>query len=139
MVLAGDKMKKKLILSLIAPIIILLYQPFGFNTNQSIVCASLLLTITWWVTAVVQKTYASIFLLLIFYIFGSSPLEKIFMFPLSENFVMIILSFLFSQGIINSGIVEKLIEPILFYYIRSIYSLISSVFVFAFILMLIIP
>jgi len=81
-VLAGDKMKKKLILSLIAPIIILLYQPFGFNTNQSIVCASLLLTITWWVTAVVQKTYASIFLLLTFCIFGSTPLEKIFMFPL---------------------------------------------------------
>lgn len=36
-----------------------------------------------------------------------------FSFPLSENFVMIAVSFLFSQGISNSGLPGRLLQPLL--------------------------
>jgi hypothetical protein len=90
---------KNTIKTLIAPLLIILIRPIGLNLNQSIVLATLILTITWWSTGVVDKLYASIFMLVMFSIFGQTPILRIFAFPLSETFVLIVLSYIFSQGI----------------------------------------
>lgn len=132
-------MKKSLMMSLIIPVAVLFFRPFDLSMSQSIVLATLILTITWWATGVVPKTIASILMLLVFTFFGNTPILKILQFPLSDNFIILILSFLFSQGIINSRIAEKLVEPLLFRYTQGLYSIIFSIFVFALILIFVIP
>ena len=49
-----------------------------------------------------QNSFVS-FLLGTFAVFGSAPLQVVLSFPLSETFVLIVLSYLLSQGIENSG------------------------------------
>lgn len=86
------------------------------KTNQIILIVSLILTILSWVKGKPSKTVSSAFLLVIFLIFGHTPVEKVLFFPLSSNFLVIVLSFVFSQGIINSKLAEKLFEPLIVKY-----------------------
>lgn len=132
-------MKNKLLLSCVVPGLIVLIRPFGITLTQSIVLATLILTIIWWVSNIVNKTIASIFMLIVFSIFGSTPLERIFQFPLSTNFVLIVFSFIFSEGIMNSGLTEKLIEPILQKVSNSIVKLLLSILALNIALIFIIP
>lgn len=104
---------RNLILSLIVPILIVVLRPLEMNLRQSAVVASLLLVIIWWTTGIVKTIPASLFLLISFTFISGVPLTTIFSFPLSENFFLIILTYLFSQGIENSGLVDKLFEPVL--------------------------
>lgn len=103
----------KLVLSLVFPLVILLVQPLGMDLRQSIVVSCLLLVIIWWSTGIVKSIPASLFLLSVFCLVGAAPLTTVFSFPLSENFFLITLTYLFSQGIANSGLVDKLFEPVL--------------------------
>ena len=103
----------KLLLSLAFPLLVLLVRPLGMDFRQSIVVSSLLMVITWWSTGIVKSIPASIFLLAVFCLAGAAPLTTIFTFPLSENFFLITLTYLFSQGIANSGLVDKLFKPFL--------------------------
>jgi len=41
-------------------------------------------------------------------------------FPRSENFLMIVLAFLFSQGIANSGLAERLLQPLLLRFAKTL-------------------
>jgi len=107
---------KNIIKTLIVPLLIILIRPLGLSLNQSIVLASLILTISWWTVGVVKKSYASLFLLGMFTIFGNTPLTQIFNFPLSEIFIIIIFAYIFSQGISNSKLAQKLLEPYLYKY-----------------------
>ncbi len=103
----------KLALSLLFPLLILAVQPLGMDLRQSAVVSSILLVIIWWSTSIVKSIPASLFLLAVFCLVNAAPLNIVFTFPLSENFFLITLTYLFSQGIANSGIVEKLFEPVL--------------------------
>lgn len=132
-------MNKKLILSHIIPAIILVIRPFGMSLTQSIVLGALLLTIIWWVTGIVNKTWSSLFLLSIFALWGSTPLERILQFPLSPNFVLIVFAFIFSEGIMNSKLAEKLIEPLLLRFSNNIYKLLLSILALSFVLIFVIP
>lgn len=96
----------KAIFSLLIPIFFVVLKPLSMTASQSMVLGSLFLTIAWWVTGWIYKDYASFFLLGVFIIFGHTPLESIFTFPLSDNFILIIASYLLSQGIINSKIAD---------------------------------
>lgn len=111
--LMGSSRLKKMILSLMVPLLILLIQPLGMDFKQSVVVSSIILVITWWSTRIVKSIPASVFLLTVFCLVGAAPPATIFAFPLSENFFLIALTYLFSQGIANSGLVDKLFEPIL--------------------------
>ncbi len=132
-------MYKKWFLIIIFPILILFLRPLGMNLNQSIILSTLVFVVTLWVTGAVSKTYASIFLLISFSIFGKTPISKIFQFPLSENFLMFVLSFIFSQGIANSKIAEKIIEPIFKKFGRNYISLIITIMVTQLVMIFVIP
>ena len=107
------------VLTLVLPALILLLRPLGFTLQQSVILAALVLTILWWVTGVVERTAASLFLLAAFLLCSGAPIQTVFSFPLSENFVLITVSFLFSQGISNSGLPGKLLQPLLAHFARS--------------------
>ena|SRR5660397_107999 len=130
---------KKILQTLAVPILIVLFRPLGLNLNQSIVLATLILTITWWTTGVVDKLYASIFMLVMFSIFGQTPILRIFDFPLSEIFVMIVFSYIFSQGISNSKLVQKLLEPYLYKYGSNYVKLMVLILILQFIMIFVIP
>lgn len=126
-------------LSFILPGIILIFPPLQLSTDQGIVLSALVLTIIWWATGVVRKSIASVFLLTVFSIWGSTPLTEIFRFPLSENFVLILFSFVFTEGIMNSGLTEKFIEPALDRGSKGIHSLLWIIIGLNVILIFVIP
>lgn len=103
----------KLGLSFLLPGILFFFPPLQMDSNQGVVLSALVLTVTWWATGIVKKSVASLFLLTVFSFWGSTPLVEIFRFPLSENFVLVLFSFIFTEGIMNSGLPEKIIEPAL--------------------------
>lgn len=123
----------------LVPALILIFRPLGLDTFQAVVLAGLVLVITWWVSKVVHRVIASCVLLLLFCIFGRTPLPQVFTFPLSSTFVIILLSFLFSQGVANSGLAEKLINPLLGRLVKNKGQLILAVALCAFLFIFIIP
>lgn len=108
-----------LLLSLPLPLLILLLRPLGLSLRQSAVVAILVLVITWWSTGAVKKIPASLALLLGFLAVGGAPAASIFAFPLSENFFLILITYVFSQGIGNAGLMDKLLTPMLRRRLRS--------------------
>jgi len=122
-----------------APALILLTRPLGMTLTQSLVSGTLVLTIIWWVTGIVGKTKASVMMLLVFSIFGGAPLVEVFRFPLSSNFTVIFFSFIFSDGIMNSGLTKKLMEPLLQRYSKTIHQLMGLILLLNFSLVFMIP
>ena len=103
----------KMFLSMLFPIIILIWKPFDLTFQQAIIVASTILVIIWWSAGIVKKIPASFFLLLMYYIFSGASVKTIISFSLSETFLMIIVTYLFSQGIANSGLIDKIFQPLL--------------------------
>ncbi len=99
--------------SLLVPLLILVLRPIGLTARQSAVAASVLLAIIWWSSGLVKKIPASIFLILAFALVSGTGLRTVLAFPLSETFPMIVITYLFSQAIANSGLIDKLFEPVL--------------------------
>jgi di/tricarboxylate transporter len=99
----GVRRALRLAATLILPALLLAVRPLDMSVRQGGVLAALVLVITWWVTGVVERTAASLVLLAVFLLIGGAPARTVFSFPLSQNFLMIVFSFLFSQGISNSG------------------------------------
>ena len=134
-----SKRTRNLIISLIAPIMVLLIQPFGLTSTQSIILASLILTLSLWVNKALDKTLVSIFLLAVFLTFGNTPYERVLFFPLSSDFWLIILSFLFSQGIVKSNLANKLFKPYIGYFATSPLKLMLTTITVAIIMIAAIP
>lgn len=107
------KWAAKLAASLAIPLLILLYRPIGLTMRQSIVVAGVLLSVIWWSSGIIKKIPASVFLTLLFGIFSGVEMKTIFSFPLSETFPMIAITYLFSQAISNSGLIDKIFQPLL--------------------------
>ena len=103
----------KMFLSMLFPIIILIWKPFDLTFQQAIIVASTILVIIWWSAGIIKKVPASFFLLLMYYIFSGASVKTIISFSLSETFLMIIVTYLFSQGIANSGLIDKIFQPLL--------------------------
>ncbi len=75
--------------------------------------------ITWWVINLMPKWVSSIILLAIFLIFSDTPAKTVFQFPLSDNFLVVLFAFLFSQGISNSGLTKLLLQPLFYRWIHT--------------------
>lgn len=90
---------------------VLAFRPFGLDPGQAAVVASLTLAVGLWTTGVLGKAAVSAGLLAAFLVFGRTAPASILRFPLSESFPVIILAFLFSQGIAKSGLARKLLLP----------------------------
>lgn len=65
--------------------------------------------------------------------------KVIFSFPLSEPFPMIVVTYLFSQGIANAGMIERLIEPVLIKVVHTPVQCIIAIFVTFYLTMYVIP
>lgn len=65
--------------------------------------------------------------------------KVIFSFPLSETFPMIVVTYLFSQGIANAGMIERLIEPVLIKVVHTPVQCIIAIFVTFYLTMYVIP
>ena len=128
-----------ILLSLIPSAAIVLFRPLSMNVSQSVVSGILLLTIIWWVTKLVDRTAASVTLLVVFCLFGSTPVSGVFTFPLSETFVLIVLSFLFSEGVKNSGLLDKLLLPVLTRWATSAGRTLISMLIVNLVMIFIIP
>lgn len=129
----------KLLISFIVPVLIFIFKPLGMNYNQSAITAVLILVLIWWVTEIINRFYASLFLLIAFSILRYNELNLIFKFPISSNFYLIIFSFILSQGIINSNIANRLGDFILGKYGDNYYKLIIIAFILAVLLIFMIP
>lgn len=99
--------------SVVVPVLILLLRPLEMNFAQSATVAGVLLTIIWWTTGLVKKIPASLFLLAWFCLFSGAPAKTIFTFPLGETFIMLVVTYLFSQAISNCGLVDRVLLPLL--------------------------
>jgi di/tricarboxylate transporter len=110
---------KKILICLVIVASIALLNPLGLDFNQQIVFSGLLMTVLMWATHAVAQSAASIFLLILFSIFGQTPLPSVFKFPLSTNFIVIAMSFLMSQAIVNAGIAARLADNLLARFVRK--------------------
>jgi di/tricarboxylate transporter len=128
-----------ILISLLIPCIIILMKPMGMDINQSIVLGSLILTIIWWGSGIVDRNLASIILLIMFVIFGRTPLKNVFYFPLSTDFILIVCSFLLSQGIVNSKVADRISKYVLSQYCNNAFKLVIMSFVLGILLIFIIP
>lgn len=135
----GTKNIYKFLSSLVIPFLIIILKPLDMNINQSIVLASLFLTITWWATGYVTREAASIFMILMFLVFGQTPIEKVMFFPLSKEFIIIIASFLLSAGIVNSKIADRFSKFFLYKFCKTSKSLVVMSFILGIVFVFIIP
>lgn len=109
---------KPLLISLILPLIILIVRPFALETGQAALLGGIIMIITWWSFGAVKKDIASLALIGIFLLFGI-PLKTVFTFPLSDNFLMITVCYLFSRGIEKAEILPKLFGPLLYRHVNT--------------------
>ena len=131
--------KKKILLSFIVPVIILLIRPLGMTINQAFILSSLLLVLTFWVNKAVSRTLSSLVLLSSFLLFSGAPAEEILFFPLSENFYLIIFSFLFSEGIVKSRLIDKLFKPYIGYLATTPAKLLAVISGMALVMIFMVP
>ncbi len=120
-------------------ITVILVRPLGLSLKQSTVLGSLFLVIVWWGTGIVHKNVASIFLIGMFLIFGDTPIEKVLYFPLSNNIILVIASYLLSQGIVNSGIADRLANKLLMGICKTSRHLVYMSFLLGILFIFIIP
>jgi len=129
----------KVLITLLIPISFTIFKPFNLTTSQSIVLGSLFVTISWWATGWVYKDFASFYLITVFIFFGNTSFKNIFFFPLSENFILVVSSFLISKGIVNSKVADNFSEFILTKYCYNSKRLVIMSFVLGILLIFIIP
>lgn len=129
----------RLAFSLLAPALILLLKPIGLNDSQAAVASSVLLTIIWWSSGIVKKIPASLFMLVMFVCFSGVSAGTIFSFPLSETFPMIVITYLFSQGIANSGLIERIFQPLLMRFIHTPGQCLLAIAAMFFVMIYVVP
>lgn len=110
----------------------------GLSVSQSVILGALFAVIFLWVSEAIPKWVSSVFLLGVFTVFSGADIKKIFMFPLSDNFLLILFSYLFSQGLRKSHLFDPLI-PFLNKRIKSVFSFSLWVFLITLISIWIIP
>lgn len=129
----------KMALSLLLPLLIIVFQPIGLLLRQSVVVAGVLLTIIWWSSGIVKKIPASIFLIAVFCLAGNVGYRTVFSFPLSETFPMIVITYLFSQAISNSGLIERIFQPALLRFVHTPFQCLIAIVILFYLTMYVIP
>lgn len=128
-----------MVLSILMPAFILLARPIGLERGQAVVAASVPLVIIWWSSGLVKKIPASLFLIVMFACFGGVDKRIVFSFPLSETFPMIVITYLFSQGIANSGLIDKIFQPLLMRFVHTPCQCLGAITAMFFLMIYVIP
>lgn len=93
--------------------VIFMERPLQMNTRQCAVISALLICVVWWSTGWIHKNIASSLLLAVFCLFSGVRTRTVFAFPLSNSFLLILFTYIFSRGIEKSGLAEMFLEPVL--------------------------
>ena len=90
-------MKKRLlpILVLLIILFILAFRPLDMDLNQAIVLSALIVTVVSWVVGYPNKIIASVFLLIMFIIFGNTPASRVLHFPYHQPYIDYIFLYFF--------------------------------------------
>lgn len=129
----------RLVLSLVPPAFIAFLHPIGLTLRQSFVVAAVLLVIIWWSMGIVKKIPASVFLIVVFCLISNVEKTTIFSFPLSETFLMIVITYLFSQGIANSGLIDAIFQPLLSRFVHTPFQCLLAIVMMFYLTMYVIP
>lgn len=129
----------EMVLSLVLPLLLIICRPIGLTMRQSIVAAGVLLTIIWWSTGLVKKIPASLFLIAVFALVSGTGYQTVMAFPLSETFPMIVITYLFSQAISNSGLIDRIFEPMLLRLVHTPVQCLAAMTILLFITIYVIP
>jgi len=129
----------KLAASLVTPALILWLKPLGMDFSQSSTVAGVLLVMIWWTAGIVKKIPASLFLLAWFCIFSGAPARTIFAFPLGETFLMLLLTYLFSQAICNCGMIDRILLPLIARFAKTPLRCILTVILALYLTMYLVP
>ncbi len=125
--------------SLVFPLGVLLCRPAGMTFRQSAVAAGVLLVVIWWSCGIVKKIPASLFLLLLFGLASRTGYRTVLAFPLSETFPMLIITYLFSQAISNSGLVDRVFQPVLLRLVHTPCECVAAIVLLFYLTMYVIP
>lgn len=108
-------MKKRIGIAVAAFVtaLILILKPFSLDLMQTVTLAAVACVIVCWTFDLGPKWVSSIILIGVLLIVGTAPAKTVLSFPLSATFPMIVLCYLFSRGIRNSGVTKALIDPLL--------------------------
>lgn len=106
------KIEKRLHLAAIVVVVALLslWNPLGFDLNQRILVASLMMTVAVWATDAIHKSLACVFLLGSFVLFGQTPAKDIFSFLWGDMNLLIITTTLLSLGMMKTGLIHQHVE-----------------------------
>lgn len=94
-------------------------RPFGTDIRQAAILAVVAAGIACWTFKLFHKTLISAAIVVALFLLQSAPTEKLLTFPLSSTFPMILLCYLFSRGISNSGITPMVVDPLLVRYAKT--------------------
>ena len=128
-------MKKRIGIAVAAFVtaLILILKPFSLDLMQTVTLAAVACVIVCWTFDLGPKWVSSIVLIGVLLIVGTAPAKTVLSFPLSATFPMIVLCYLFSRGIRNSGVTKALIDPLLVKFgntpIKVLAIMIASLFV----------
>lgn len=116
-----------------------IWNPLTLNWQQLCLVAGLAMTIIAWATNLVHKTIASAFLILVFAIFGKTPILEIISFLYSPTLLLIIGTGLLSHAVMNGGLVDHELAAILRAARRRPSLLIVGPYILGLVLVFIIP
>ncbi len=102
-----------LVLIAVAGIVLFVINPFQLTQTNNICLSGLVVTILLWTVDIFKKRYVSSALLVLFMWVGQTEIKTVFRFPLSNDFLMILYAYLFSQGIVNSRVATTYVGKVL--------------------------
>lgn len=113
--------------------------PLAMQFNQVIILGALIMTVIAWATEAVNKTYACIFLLLVFISFGQTGPKEILSFIWSDTLLLIVTTTLLSVGIMKTGLVHQYVAKLLHRSSHSKLKLLLLPYLFGIALVFLIP
>jgi len=129
----------RIALSTTVPVVVLAVLPFDFDFDGWVLLYSVLLALTWWSTGVVSRDLTSLFLLGVFLVFGSAPIKTVLHFPASANFLLIVCTFLISEGIVKTSLADRIAAYALGRFGKSVLRLVALAFILNAVLIFLIP
>lgn len=105
------------------PLFLFFLNPFALSTNQQIVLCSLLLCVIWWAGGFIRREIANAFLLLIFVLFGNSPLPVVFNALGSPTFYTIFFAYLLTAGLCRSQATNLIVHKVIYRFAKTPFRL----------------
>lgn len=96
-----------LLIILAVAVLIFFVKPFNLDSQGAFILASLIFTVAAWATQAIHKTWASLYLLLVFMLWGNTPPLEVINFLWSPSMLLIISTSILSLAIVQSRVLEK--------------------------------